>query len=206
MLGEEVLHTISPTNPTAASRVVVPRKDGRIYFLSLVEGTAYPVDAFDTTTNAFVALPSAELPANVYQSGPVHVIGVMADGTVDIFRADRSVQYDPATNATTPIATTLPTFAFQYGQVVGRDGRLYVMGGAVWQSPYTPTNHLFIYDPATHAWSEGAPMPTARFALYSVNGPDGRIYAVGDRHRARPALRRSRSTTPPPTPGQRASP
>src|SRR5262249_49586918 len=77
------------------------------------------------------------------------------------------------------ITTTLPVFAFNSGQIVGRDGRLYVMGGAVWQSPYTPTNHLFIYDPATHVWSEGAPMPTARFAFYPVIDPDGRIYAVG---------------------------
>lgn len=60
------------------------------------------------------------------------------------------------------------------------DGRLYVIGGyqqlgfSVWQ----PVATVYVYDPATDAWTEGAPMPTARGAL-SVAVLDGQLYAIG---------------------------
>ncbi len=45
-------------------------------------------------------------------------------------------------------------------------------------SQWTPSNRLFIYDPLTNQWQEGKSMPTARGAL-TANFINGILYAVG---------------------------
>jgi len=86
--------------------------------------------------------------------------------------------YDPATDRWTANAS-MPVGLHHVGiGVVG--GRLYVIGGykqsglSVWH----PVATVYAYDPATDAWTERAPMPTARGAL-SVTEFGGKLYAIG---------------------------
>jgi N-acetylneuraminic acid mutarotase len=63
---------------------------------------------------------------------------------------------------------------------VGRDGRIYVFSGRADHDPAggrVATTR--IYDPATDAWSEGAPIPTPRVCPGAALGPDGKIYVIG---------------------------
>jgi N-acetylneuraminic acid mutarotase len=86
--------------------------------------------------------------------------------------------YDPATNAWTTRAP-LPT-GLHHAAAVVAGNRLYVIGGytqallSVWH----PVATVYVYDPGTDAWTERAPMPTARGAL-AVAESDGRLYAIG---------------------------
>ncbi len=70
-------------------------------------------------------------------------------------------------------------------------GRLYVIGGYKQSglSVWSPVATVYAYDPATDAWTERAPMPTARGAL-SVTEHDGKLYAIGgyDRKANSPAV------------------
>jgi len=86
--------------------------------------------------------------------------------------------YDPATDTWTP-RSPMPVGLHHVGIGVA-GGKLYVIGGytrsgfSVWH----PVATVYVYDPATDAWSERAPMPTPRGAL-SVTGHDGKLYAIG---------------------------
>jgi N-acetylneuraminic acid mutarotase len=72
------------------------------------------------------------------------------------------------------------------GVTTGPDGRIYVLGGVAssW-TDFSASNQVVglrsveVYDPTTHAWSKGKPMPDGRYALAAVTGTDGRIYTIG---------------------------
>jgi N-acetylneuraminic acid mutarotase len=59
--------------------------------------------------------------------------------------------------------------------VTSYDGKLYVVGGGYSEAL---SNKLFIYDPVTNNWTEGANMPTARGAL-TANFINETLYAIG---------------------------
>ena len=87
-------------------------------------------------------------------------------------------EYDPAMDRWTAKAS-MPVGLHHVGiGVVG--GRLYVIGGYKQSglSVWGPVATVYAYDPATNAWSERAPMPTARGAL-SVTVHEGKLYAIG---------------------------
>lgn len=56
-------------------------------------------------------------------------------------------------------------------------GKLYIVGGFR-DNTFTPTGAVRIFDPASRAWSDGAPMLTPRGAL-AVAVVDGKIHAIG---------------------------
>jgi N-acetylneuraminic acid mutarotase len=87
-------------------------------------------------------------------------------------------EYDPSTDRWSAKAA-MPVGLHHVGiGVVG--SRLYIIGGykksglSVWG----PVATVYVYDPAADAWSERAPMPTARGAL-SVAVHEGQLYAIG---------------------------
>jgi len=87
-------------------------------------------------------------------------------------------EYDPAVDRWSTKAS-MPVGLHHVGiGVVG--GRLYIIGGYKQSglSVWGPVATVYAYDPSTDAWSEGAPMPTARGAL-SVTVHDGKLYAIG---------------------------
>ena len=77
-------------------------------------------------------------------------------------RGDRPVQvYDPATETWTDGAT--PPFQMHHFQAVAYDGKVYVMGAFTEGFPdEKPIPHIYIYDPATDAWSQGPEIPEGR--------------------------------------------
>jgi hypothetical protein len=56
-------------------------------------------------------------------------------------------------------------------------GRLHVLGGNSGYADVLTTHE--VYQPANDAWSTAASLPSARFGLAAVTGPDGLIYAIG---------------------------
>ena len=114
--------------------------------------------------------------------GKIYVVGGFEQpslGNVLNFAITPAVEeYDPAVDRWTT-KTSMPVGLHHVGiGVVG--GRLYIIGGYKQSglSVWGPVATVYAYDPATDAWSERAPMPTARGAL-SVTVHDGKLYAIG---------------------------
>jgi N-acetylneuraminic acid mutarotase len=114
--------------------------------------------------------------------GKIYVVGGFEEpslGNVLNFAITPALEeYDPPTDRWTT-KTSMPVGLHHVGiGVVG--GRLYVIGGykksalSVW----SPVATVYSYNPSTDAWTERAPMPTARGAL-SVTISEGRLYAIG---------------------------
>ena len=89
-------------------------------------------------------------------------------------------RYDPKTNSWEQVEP-LPV-KLDHIQGVEFGGKIYYIGGlAAWPSPHVTT--VYVYDPATDTFSEGAPMPESRgrgaggVAVY-----DGKIYYAGGLH------------------------
>jgi len=115
-------------------------------------------------------------------AGKIYVVGGFEQpslGNVLNFAITPAVEeYDPAVDRWITKAS-MPVGLHHVGiGVVG--GRLYIIGGYKQSglSVWGPVPTVYAYDPATDAWSERAPMPTARGAL-SVTVHDGKLYAIG---------------------------
>jgi N-acetylneuraminic acid mutarotase len=114
--------------------------------------------------------------------GKIYVVGGFEEpslGNVLNFAITPAVEeYDPATDRWTARAP-MPVGLHHVGIGVAA-GRLYIIGGYKQSglSVWGPVASVYIYDPATDAWSERAPMPTARGAL-SVTVHEGKLYAIG---------------------------
>lgn len=114
--------------------------------------------------------------------GKIYVVGGFEEpslGNVLHFAITTAVEeYDPATDRWAARAP-LPVGLHHVGIGVA-SGRLYVVGGYKQSglSVWGPVATVYMYDPAGDAWSERAPMPTARGAL-SVAVYEGKLYAIG---------------------------
>lgn len=86
-----------------------------------------------------------------------------------------SFRYDPSLDQWTTITPPPVIWVEAARAAKGLDGRIYVIGGA------GPLDVVQIYDPDTDSWMMGTPMPTPRYELGVVAGPDGLIYAIGGR-------------------------
>ena len=89
-------------------------------------------------------------------------------------------RYNPATNSWEQVEP-LPT-KLDHIQGVELGGKIYYIGGlAAWPSPDVGT--VYVYDPATDTFSEGAPMPAGRSrGAGGVAVHDGKIYYAGGLH------------------------
>ena len=87
--------------------------------------------------------------------------------------------YDPQTQAWTTIAP-LPA-ALDHIQSVAVGGKIYYIGGlSNWPSPHVST--VYIYDPATNTFSNGASMGARGRGAGGVAVHDGKIYYAGGLH------------------------
>jgi Kelch motif protein len=145
-------------------------------------------------------------------AGKIYVVGGFAEPGLsnikDLAISTRVEEYDPSTDRWTAKAP-LPVGLHHVGiAVIGR--QLYVAGGFTKSllSVWNPVATLYRYDPERNAWSELAPMPTARGAL-AVAESGGKLLAIGgyegDRNSAAvelydPAANRWTSRAPLPTP------
>ncbi|AKF10460.1 hypothetical protein DB32_007609 [Sandaracinus amylolyticus] len=88
--------------------------------------------------------------------------------------------YDPMTDRFVP-GPLMPFAAHEHACALGADGRIYVFAT---QDAATPgalyvTSRTMILDPATQAWTTGAPMLSPRQRATAVTLPDGRIAVTG---------------------------
>jgi len=87
--------------------------------------------------------------------------------------------YSPATDTWTTAATPFPA-SLDHIQAVALNGLIYYIGGLInWPSP--EVNTVYIYNPATDTYTQGAPMPRGRGAG-GVAVYNGKIYYAGGLH------------------------
>jgi N-acetylneuraminic acid mutarotase len=116
------------------------------------------------------------LGAALSPNGRIYVIGGW-DGTQTLTANEA---YDPISN-TWAIGKAMPAPREGAAVVAASDGRIYVFGGftgSIFQQGFA-VNTVEAYDPVTDTWTQKSPMPTARWGLAAVQGPDGKIYTFG---------------------------
>ncbi len=59
------------------------------------------------------------------------------------------------------------------------DGKVYVLGGSLAPGEQDAQNSLFVYDPATDAWTEGEALPARGRFLHQMASTDGALYVLG---------------------------
>lgn len=149
-------------------------------------GCSADVEIFDPATRNWTVLANPfsgwGQAFAVAGNGKVYAMGGLAScftlaGTVE--------EYDPVSGVLTPRAN-IPVSTYQPGIAASADGKIYVVGGCV---PPTPVNDtvgppsyldiLQVYDTQSGTWSIRRSMPSQRFGLAAVFGPDGKLYAIG---------------------------
>ncbi len=114
--------------------------------------------------------------------GKIYVVGGFGEPKLrtlkDLTISDAVEEYDPASDRWT-VKAPLPIGLHHAGAAAVGD-RLYVIGGFTqsFLSVWSPVSHVYAYDPAADAWTERAPMPTARGAL-AVAESGGKLFAIG---------------------------
>jgi N-acetylneuraminic acid mutarotase/plastocyanin len=68
--------------------------------------------------------------------------------------------------------------AVNHAAAASFNGLIYVIGGYLQDNNQQPSDRLFIYDPSTGDWRDGARMPTARGAL-TANFVNGSLFVIG---------------------------
>ncbi|MFO0560935.1 MAG: hypothetical protein U0269_23150 [Polyangiales bacterium] len=179
--------TRGPDAPYVPYRSCAVRaRNGRIYVMGGQSGMVgvRNVAVFDPTTNTFA--PGPMLPTPTYE----HSCELGADGKIYVFAADdaampgalyavaRTYVLDPTTDTWTTGAP-MPTPRQRTTAVTLRDGRIMVAGGN--------RGYIFgalsalneIYNPATNAWTTGAPQPTLVHWNLAGLRSDGRVVITG---------------------------
>jgi N-acetylneuraminic acid mutarotase len=110
-------------------------------------------------------------------NGKIYVIGGYT-GDPDGIPLSTVEEYDPVTNTWTRRAD-MPTARCDFvGSSAVVDGKIYVIGGDIWDGKWIPTSTVEAYDPETDTWTRKADMPTARWGLATC-AFNGKVYAIG---------------------------
>lgn len=133
------------------------------------------------STGAIMPSPRSEMAAAAIGS-KIYVVGGSPGtlDTVEVYDVDSdswisSKELDEEDPSGTATIAPLP-LAVNHAAAAAYDGRLYVVGGYL--EGRAPSEKLFIYDPSTDTWTQGADMPTPRAAL-TANFIDGKLYVAG---------------------------
>ncbi len=110
-------------------------------------------------------------------NGKIYVIGG-ATSEPDCYALSTVEEYDPVTDTWTRKAD-MPTARCDFvGSSAVVDGKIYVMGGDIWDGGWITISTVEEYDPATDNWTMKSDMPTARWCVATCTF-DGKIYAIG---------------------------
>lgn len=110
---------------------------------------------------------------------------LLADGRVLLTGSDCDRYgpqiYDPRTDAVSSAGTPAAPGYFGYTTASLRDGRVLVLGGYGGPKDVNtqPQNVVQLFDPASHSWTVGPPMPIERMSPESLLLADGRVLVVG---------------------------
>jgi N-acetylneuraminic acid mutarotase len=169
--------------PTARAQMAVATgPDGRIYVIGGVTQTSPPynpvntVEVYDPSANAWSAV--APMPVARYNlaaataNGLIYAVGGYNNGDLSNVEA-----FNPITNTWTELAP-MPTARMNLALAVGRDGRIYAIGGDTAAGGHD-VGTVEAYDPTSNTWSTGFPsMPTPRQDFAGLRGSNGLIYAI----------------------------
>jgi len=87
--------------------------------------------------------------------------------------------YDPVADSWSS-APSLAIARADLAAALGKDGRIYAIGGGVGSRCLTsPCNVVEAYDVRRNTWTAVAPLPDPRWLFAAAVGPDGRIYVLG---------------------------
>jgi N-acetylneuraminic acid mutarotase len=176
--------TWSPVASMGTARAqhgAVAHPNGNIYVFGGYNGstTFSSAEAYNVSTNTWTA--RAAMP--VAMQGMATTLG--NDGNIYSFAGrDRSVyrsecyRYNPTTNAWSTIAT-MPQPRWQAKALTAANGLIYVFGGWNFDLGVTPGNEVQIYNPATNAWSQGAPIPVPIMGMAAVLDGAGLMHLYG---------------------------
>ncbi|HZV80310.1 MAG TPA: kelch repeat-containing protein [Candidatus Binatus sp.] len=151
--------------------------NGKIYVIGGVTGPKITgnVIAYDPATDKWsnaASLPSPHgAAAAAVLGGKIHLVGGRAYQGATLVDVNDHLVYDPAANAWSK-STPMPTSRDSLSLVADpSSGRLFAIGGFNEQTR-NPSGKNEIYSSSTHTWTEGARLPTPRFASGSalVNG------------------------------------
>jgi N-acetylneuraminic acid mutarotase len=124
------------------------------------------------TTGAPVPTPRSEISGTVLD-GKIYIVGGFDDGGHNT----RTIEvYDPVLDEWTQV-TPLPQPLDHTAAAASSDGKLYVVGGGYLDRD-TLSDKMFIFDPNTNNWTEGANLPSARGAL-TANFINETLYVMG---------------------------
>jgi len=111
-------------------------------------------------------------------NGKIYVIGGYTSEGPDYRALSIVEEYDPATDTWTR-KTDMPT---ERGDMSPSsavvDGKIYVIGGDIFDGNYRVIPTVEEYDPATDTWTRKADMPTSRWGSATCTF-NGKIYAIG---------------------------
>lgn len=132
-------------------------------------------------TKASMVSPKALFGLVTEEDGKIYSIG----GQISSDRADTPTDevymYDPISDLWTR-KSSLPHPLFDMGTTVGKNGKIYVIGGITSDGPGRTnylTNRVEEYDPLTDSWADRASMPTPRYGVAVATATNGKIYAIG---------------------------
>ena len=118
----------------------------------------------------------------VYVFGGYELVGVWPDpehpstSSLKISNAYRTFKYSVAGDQWSYVAN-MPTPRSSPSAVLGKDGKIYVMGGLGDNCQWLPT--VEVYDPLSNSWEKRADMLSPRGAFSAVADSSGKIYAIG---------------------------
>src|SRR5579864_1941376 len=162
--------SMSTTGRHALSRVVV----GVALLASIQAAPAHAANNGWSTVNSQVA-GRAFLAAATAPDGRVYIIGGSNVG-LHPNQVSTAEVFDPVTGQTSPLPP-LPQPRDGLAAAVGKDGRVYVFGGA--DVNRTPVAEVDSYDPAARTWTHVTDLPHPRQGLAAAAGLDGKIYTFG---------------------------
>ena len=171
--------------------------DGRIYAIGGCFGTFPTCQVVDTveaytqstdswTTVAHLSTARSAVSAAVGEDGGIYVSGGFLTGHTGVTNTTEvySIDLDSWSSA-----ASMPTARAALAMTAGDDGLIYAVGGCT-AFPCGDSDLATVeaYEPDSNTWEPVANMGTARGAVASVLGPDGRIYAIGGRSQTGVAL------------------
>jgi hypothetical protein len=153
-------------------------KDGRVLVMAgaIQSGSPGPddrVEIFDPTMNRWQQAARHE------NTEGNHTATLLPNGRVLIAagNADPAI-YDPASD-TWQAAGSLAVERCFARAILLQDGRVLLIGGILLPQGGTTLNSVEIYDPASNAWRQVAPLAQARFDHTATLLPDGRVLVTG---------------------------
>jgi N-acetylneuraminic acid mutarotase len=149
-----------------------------IWVLVLVVGLSVGAAKADLIWTQKADMPTPRwVQTSAVVNGKIYVIGGYT-GDPDGIPLSTVEEYDPVTNTWTRRAD-MPTARCDFvGSSAVVDGKIYVIGGDIWDGNWIPTSTVEAYDPETDTWTRKTDMPTARWGLATC-AFNGKVYAIG---------------------------